>query len=98
MVFLTRHLPVNDTGDGFLCTIEMINSNIRTIFKYQQQPPEVFILTEKYVCAICGHEYNPDKGEPLQNIPPGKEFVSLPEDWVCPVCGVAKRFFNRSCN
>ncbi|MFA6224826.1 MAG: rubredoxin [Methanoregula sp.] len=55
-------------------------------------------MTEKYQCALCGHEHNPEKGEPLQNIPPGKEFISLPEDWVCPVCGAAKRFFNRSCN
>ncbi|MDO9327074.1 MAG: rubredoxin [Methanoregula sp.] len=52
-------------------------------------------MTEKYSCAICGHEYNPDKGEPLQNIPPGRQFTDLPEDWVCPVCGAAKRFFNR---
>ncbi|PKL57905.1 MAG: rubredoxin [Methanomicrobiales archaeon HGW-Methanomicrobiales-5] len=55
-------------------------------------------MTEKYVCAICGHEYNPDKGEPLQNIPPGKEFAALPEDWLCPVCGASKKSFSRSDN
>ncbi|MHB8164445.1 MAG: rubredoxin [Methanoregula sp.] len=47
---------------------------------------------------MCGHEYNPDIGEPLQNIPPGKEFQSLPDDWLCPVCGAAKKLFNRSGN
>jgi len=52
-------------------------------------------MTEKYTCAICGHEYNPEKGEPLQNISPGVEFVSLPDDWQCPVCGAAKNLFHR---
>jgi rubredoxin len=55
-------------------------------------------LTEKYQCAICGHEYDPKKGEPLQNIPPGKDFETLADDWTCPVCGAAKKFFNRSGN
>jgi rubredoxin len=52
-------------------------------------------LSENYTCAICGHIYNPQKGEPLQNIPPGKEFSELPDDWQCPVCGAAKKFFKR---
>jgi len=88
---------MDKTGPAFLCTIEMIISNIHTSY-VTIKPLEVFILSEKYVCAICGHEYNPDTGEPLQNISPGKEFQSLPEDWQCPVCGAAKKLFNRSCN
>jgi rubredoxin len=47
----------------------------------------------KYVCTICGHEYNPEKGEPLQNIPPGTAFLALSADWTCPVCGAAKKLF-----
>jgi rubredoxin len=50
---------------------------------------------EKYTCCICGHVYNPDTGEPHQNIAPGKNFSDLPDDWVCPVCMAEKKLFNR---
>jgi len=48
---------------------------------------------KSYVCAICGHTYNPDKGEPLQNIAPGIQFADLPADWTCPVCLAEKNLF-----
>jgi rubredoxin len=50
---------------------------------------------DRYVCLICGHEYNPEKGEPLQKIPPGIEFADLPDDWVCPVCTAGKKDFKK---
>jgi len=50
---------------------------------------------ERYVCMICGHRYDPEKGEPLQDIAPGKEFASLPDNWVCPVCGAEKTLFKK---
>ena len=52
-----------------------------------------FYLMTKYVCMICGHEYNPEKGEPNRKIAPGTPFPALPADWVCPVCGAEKRLF-----
>lgn len=48
---------------------------------------------ERYVCQICGHVYNPEKGEPLLNIKPGVDFSTLPADFECPVCGAAKAMF-----
>ena len=48
---------------------------------------------ECYVCGICGHKYNPEKGEPLQNINPGIPFAALPADWSCPVCFADKTRF-----
>jgi rubredoxin len=69
----------------------MVNANLHVILNHK----EVFHLLENYTCAICGHMYDPQKGEPLQNIPPGKEFSELPDDWQCPVCGAAKKFFKR---
>ncbi|MEI8330461.1 MAG: rubredoxin [Methanomicrobiales archaeon] len=55
-------------------------------------------MTKKYQCAIYGREYNPQKGEPLPNIPPGGDFSALADGWKTTVCGAAKRFFNRSCD
>ena len=48
---------------------------------------------KKYICLVCSYEYNPEKGDPDSGIEPGTSFDDLPEDWVCPVCGVGKDQF-----
>ncbi len=47
----------------------------------------------KYRCTVCGYIYDPDTGDPTSGIPPGVEFGSLPDDWVCPECGAGKDQF-----
>lgn len=47
----------------------------------------------KYVCTVCGYIYDPALGDPDNGIAPGTEFVDLPEDWTCPLCGVPKEDF-----
>ncbi len=49
---------------------------------------------KKYVCNICGYVYDPEKGDPDGGIEPGTAFEDIPEDWVCPVCGVGKDQFS----
>ncbi len=51
-------------------------------------------LMKKYVCAICGYVYDPADGDPDNGIEAGTSFEDLPEDWVCPVCGVGKDQFS----
>ncbi len=48
---------------------------------------------KKYVCKACGYVYDPEVGDPDSEIKPGTSFEDLPEDWVCPVCGVGKDMF-----
>ena len=48
---------------------------------------------KKYVCTACGYVYDPEQGDPTQDIKPGTSFDDLPEDWVCPECGVGKDMF-----
>jgi rubredoxin len=48
-----------------------------------------------YKCTICGHEYNPELGEPGLNIPPGIPFENLPDDWQCPICCATKDEFRK---
>ncbi|MFA5161541.1 MAG: flavin reductase [Elusimicrobiales bacterium] len=55
--------------------------------------PEKESHMEKYVCKVCGYIYDPAEGDPEHNIAPGTAFSKLPEDWVCPVCGVGKGEF-----
>jgi len=47
----------------------------------------------KYVCTACGYIYDPAVGDPDSGIAPGTPFENLPDDWVCPACGVAKSMF-----
>jgi rubredoxin len=49
----------------------------------------------KYKCTVCGYIYDPEKGDPDSGIKPGTSFEKIPEDWVCPVCGVSKDQFER---
>jgi rubredoxin len=48
---------------------------------------------DRYVCSVCGHVYDLEKGEPQQDLPPGMAFVALPDDWQCPICFAAKNEF-----
>ena len=41
----------------------------------------------KYVCEICGYEYDEAVGDPENGIPAGTKFEDLPDDWTCPLCG-----------
>ena len=48
---------------------------------------------KKYVCTVCGWVYDPAMGDPDGGIVPGTPFEDIPEDWVCPLCGVGKDDF-----
>lgn len=48
----------------------------------------------KFVCDVCGWIYDPAVGDPDGDIAPGIAFESLPDDWVCPLCGVGKDDFS----
>jgi len=49
---------------------------------------------QKYQCDICGYIYDPEAGDPDNNVPPMTSFEKLPADWVCPVCGAPKDQFS----
>ena len=53
------------------------------------------IQSEKYICSACGHVYDSEIGDDTSHIPPGTKFEDLPDDWVCPVCGATKDFFEK---
>lgn len=53
------------------------------------------IEMDKYRCIVCGYIYDPKKGDPENGVKAGTTFQELPDDWVCPVCGVDKNSFER---
>lgn len=50
---------------------------------------------EMYKCMACGYVYDPEIGDPDSGIAPGTKFEDIPEDWVCPLCGVGKDMFEK---
>lgn len=50
---------------------------------------------EMYKCLACGYVYDPELGDPESGIAPGTKFEDIPEDWVCPLCGVGKDMFEK---
>lgn len=62
----------------------------------RQQPPrceEKEATMKKWVCTVCGWEYDPEVGDPDGGIEPGTAFEDIPDDWVCPLCGASKDDF-----
>jgi rubredoxin len=50
---------------------------------------------EKYVCTVCGYIYDEATGDPDNGVAPGTKFDDIPDDWVCPLCGVPKSDFEK---
>ncbi|WOJ92416.1 FAD-dependent oxidoreductase [Congregibacter variabilis] len=47
----------------------------------------------KWECIVCGLIYDEAKGWPDDGIAPGTRWEDVPEDWLCPDCGVGKEDF-----
>ncbi len=51
---------------------------------------------EKYVCVVCGYIYDEELGDPENGIAPGTKWEDVPEDYMCPLCGVGKDQFEKA--
>ena len=49
----------------------------------------------KYVCP-CGYEYDPVVGDLENGIPAGTAWENIPEDFLCPICGLGKDAFEEN--
>lgn len=47
----------------------------------------------KYICEVCGWEYDEEAGYPEGGIAPGTKWEDVPESFVCPLCFVGKEQF-----
>ena len=52
-------------------------------------------LVMKYVCDVCGWEYDEEQGYPEGGIAPGTKWEDVPEDFECPLCSVGKDQFSK---
>ncbi|HMT93335.1 rubredoxin [uncultured Thiothrix sp.] len=46
-----------------------------------------------WMCLVCGFMYDEELGLPDEGIVPGTRWDDVPNDWVCPECGVTKADF-----
>ena len=69
------------------CDIIKANSGGRHVSPRKEES-----IMEKYECP-CGYIYDPEAGDPEGGIAPGTKWEDIPEDWVCPVCGLGKDAF-----
>lgn len=64
-------------------------------FKNQDNEDGKEITTmKKYVCDVCGYVYDEVEGDPDNGVAAGTKWEDVPEDWVCPLCGVGKDQFS----
>ncbi len=50
-------------------------------------------MKTKYICELCGYEYDPRVGDPDNGVGAGTDFEDLASDWACPLCGADKDDF-----
>jgi len=67
----------------------------KTAPSYVEEKKEAIPKMAKYKCTVCGYIYDPELGDPDSGVAPGTPFEEIPDDWLCPVCGVGKSEFER---
>lgn len=50
----------------------------------------------KYICNICGFEYDENLGYPDEGIAAGTMWNNVPDTFTCPLCGVDKEQFSEN--
>jgi rubredoxin len=48
---------------------------------------------KKWKCLVCDFIYDEAAGLPDEGIEPGTKWDDIPDDWICPDCGVGKSDF-----
>ena len=54
---------------------------------------EADVHMKKWQCIVCGFIYDEAEGWKEDGIAAGTRWEDIPDDWVCPECGVSKEDF-----
>lgn len=60
------------------------------VFSATQQVIEMASDYQRWVCDACGYIYEEEKGDPDSGLAPGTRYDDIPDDWMCPLCGLNK--------
>lgn len=47
-------------------------------------------IYQRWICDACGYIYDEAKGDADSGLMPGTRFQDIPDDWMCPLCGLRK--------
>lgn len=70
--------------------IKLLRKALYLLTKYQERK----LIMRSYICDVCGYIYDPAEGDPDNGVEAGTAFDDIPEDWICPLCGVGKEDFS----
>jgi len=73
---------------GICVTTHLLLIKTKRVFKKQIKEESIM----KYEC-VCGYMYDEAVGDPNNGIQPGTKWDDLPDDFVCPLCGLGKDIF-----
>jgi rubredoxin len=76
---------VSRTG-GFIDYFDVYNNASFTQWELQ-------MAYKKWVCVVCGYQYDEELGDPDHGIAAGTAWEDVPDDWECPECGASKADF-----
>jgi rubredoxin len=71
------------------------NGGARRIKRGEVAGREETTIMSKWRCVPCGYIYDPAVGDPDGGVAAGTAFEDIPDDWVCPECGVGKEDFEK---
>jgi len=56
--------------------------------------PAAADLGPKMQCSVCQWIYDPEQGEPNQDVQPGTPWSEVPDNFLCPECSLGKDVFD----
>jgi rubredoxin len=89
---VVTYAPLGSVFAAFLPLTALLTGMVGFISDSRHEEGECKM--KKYVCDVCGWVYDPEQGLPEEGIEPGTPFEDLPDDFVCPECGVGKEDFS----
>lgn len=76
------------TKPPFWCCHRVRYAALQARCENRESPP-----LRKWQCIVCGWIYDEAEGCEEEGIDPGTAWEDVPDDFVCPECGVAKEDF-----
>ncbi len=75
-------------------TLDKPLNNKPTVSESLSTTDTASISYKQWQCIVCGFIYNEAKGWPEEGIVAGTLWKDVPDDWLCPDCGVGKSDFS----
>lgn len=75
--------------------VDYLAERLQSPEKVRNKFPEIVEKGELHECLTCNWVYRESRGDHSSGIASGTKFEEIPSDWLCPVCGVDKSYFEK---